>query len=240
MEIKADDKIIKKLSEKSVMKAEVYENTLKVFNEVKKIGKALSEDTKKKMRDVSDKISVDYTDRGMYEAQLKFAGDTLILMMHTNIFEFPRHHPVMRTSYIKKDESRSYCGVINIFNFLSDSFKYNRGNDVGYLVARIFINRELHYLVEGKSEIILQYNNFINEKINKEAIKNILESAILYCIDFDLLTPPYDNVKEVSVQEFQERSNVMQLKTGKRLGFKFQADHKEARKSKEFKGGEIE
>ena len=35
----------------------------------------------------------------------------------------------------------TFCGIINIYNFLSDSFKYNRESDLGYLVGRIFINK---------------------------------------------------------------------------------------------------
>lgn len=227
MEFKPNKEIVEKLTEKAAMKYEVFEKTCETFKLIKNIAKNITLDSKKKMKKVNEKISIDFSDRGMYEAEMKFAGDTLIMMMHTNIFEFPRHHPVMRTSYIKEDPSRSYCGVINIFNFLSDSFKYNRVNDIGYLVARIFINKDLHYMVEGKRQIGLLYNNFINERVDEKSLQQIIETAILYCIDFDLLTPPYDNVKEVSVLEFQETTKTMRLKTGKRLGFKFQADYDE-------------
>ena len=47
----------------------------------------------------------------------------------------------MNTSYVKEDKNRSYCGVIHLYNFLADSFKYNRLNDVGYLIGRVFIIR---------------------------------------------------------------------------------------------------
>ena len=70
----------------------------------------------------------------------------------------------------------------------------------------------------------LLYNNFIKETINRDALKNILISAILYCIEFDLLTPPYETVQEISVMEMNDNSANLSLKTGKRLGFKFQID----------------
>jgi hypothetical protein len=113
-----------------------------------------------------------------------------------------------------------------MYNFLSDSYKYNRVNDVGYLVARIFINREYHYFVEGKRQIGLMYNNFANAKIDRGALKRILETSISYCVDFDLLTPVYDSIKVVSVSEKLENS--MNMKTGKRLGFRFQVDQDDA------------
>ena len=115
--------------------------------------------------------------------------------------------------------------MINIFNFLSDSFKYNRTNDLGYLVGRVFINKENHYFIEGKRQLGFLYTDFVNATIDKNAIKSIIESTILYCLNFDLFTPPFDSVKELSVSEIQEASNSMNIKTGKRLGFRFQSDN---------------
>jgi hypothetical protein len=144
--------------------------------------------------------------------------------MHTNIFEFSRDHEVMKTSYIKEDKSRSYCGIIHIFNFLGDSFKYNRTNDIGYLIGRVFINRESHYFIEGKREIGLLFNHFQSSKLNLKAVNSIINSSILYTLNFDLLTPPYENMKEVTVLEMQTTLDNLQIRTGKRLGFRFQAD----------------
>jgi hypothetical protein len=78
--------------------------------------------------------------------------------------------------------------------------------------------------VEGKRQLGFLYNDFIHSLIDEAAIKAILESAILYSINFDLFTPPFDAIKEVSVLDMQAASESMQIKTGKRLGFRFQAD----------------
>jgi hypothetical protein len=133
----------------------------------------------------------------------------------------------MSTSYIREDKNRSYCGIINIYNFLADSFKYNRVNDVGYLIGRIFINKDKSYFIEGKREIGLLYNNFGQEILDEKAARQIVESAVMYTINFDLLTPPYDSLKEISLEEMQSMVDSYKLKTGKRLGFKFQADRAE-------------
>ena len=114
--------------------------------------------------------------------------------------------------------------MINIFNFLSDSFKYQRMNDAGYLIGRLFVNKDMHYFVEGKRELGFLYSNFGTSEVNAENIADILESAIYYTINFDLLVPPYDNIKEVMVQDFITALDSMQMKTGKRMGFRFQAD----------------
>ena len=159
--------------------------------------------------------------------ELHFGGVILLFMMHTNIFEFSREHEVMKTPYIRENKSRSYCGVINIYNFLADSFKYNRVNDLGYLIGRVFINKELHYFIEGKREIGFLYQNFATSVIDETSIRAIIESSIGYTLNFDLLTPPFDAVKEVTVFDMQTTSDYMKLRTGKRLGFKFQGDHEE-------------
>ena len=43
--------------------------------------------------------------------------------------------------------------MINIYNFLSDSFVYDRERDLGYLVARVFLNKEGHFFVQGKKQL---------------------------------------------------------------------------------------
>ncbi len=222
---KNNHKFYNKLVTKASLKRLVYNNTREVFQEFKKVADQLCSDTRKILRDHNEKIKVDFKDKSEFEGEIIFAGDTIIMSMHTNVFEFPRLHNVMKTTYIQQDQTRSYSGVINLYNFLTDSFKYNRLNDSGYLVARVFINKENHFLVEGKHQTGFYFDQFMNNPIEKDSIRKIIESAILYSIDFDLLTPPYDMVKETSVNEVFENSFFMKQKTGKRLGFRFQADH---------------
>ncbi|HNW99105.1 MAG TPA: hypothetical protein PKK00_11915 [Bacteroidales bacterium] len=214
--------LVEKILEKGGMKLDVYNNTYESFQDMKRLAKDMIENVKKKVTKVDKRIPFSYSDHGEFEAELKFGGDMLTISMHTNVFEFPREHDIMNLSYIKQDITRSYCGVISMYNFLADSYKYNRVNDLGYLIARIFINKEYHYFVEGKRQIGLMYNNFSKTRLDRPAMKKILETAISYCVDFDLLTPVYDSVKVVSVSERLENS--MNLRTGKRLGFRFQVD----------------
>ena len=214
------------LVSKATLKQNVYQNTLNTLKLLKEGIVSLSEIYYKMDSEEAKKIPFTYKDRSEFEAELKFGGDTLVYMMHTNVFEFPRGHEVIKTPYVQEDKNRSYCGIINIFNFLSDSFKYNRLNDIGYLIGRIFINKDNHYFIEGKRELGFLYSNFGSSVMDKNSVAEILESSIYYTINFDLLTPPYDQVKEVSVMEFKTAMDSMQIRTGKRLGFRFQADLK--------------
>ena len=169
-------------------------------------------------------VAFEFTDRGDFEFEVKFAGDILLFMMHTNVFEFSRDHQVMKTPYVREDSKRSYCGVIHIYNFLADSFIYNRDQDLGYMIGRVFVNNEKHYFIEGKRELGMLYTNFGTSLITSESVQGIIESAIEYTTNFDLLTPPYDEVKLVSVGEMRTNFDKKSLVTGKRLGFRFQAD----------------
>jgi len=229
MNTESKEELYKQLVHKACLKQDVYQNTMKAFNLFKESIINIEKDFHKRIKKPKHAIPFEHRNRGDFEIELKFAGDVLIFMMHTNVFETPRDHFINKTSYVKEDKDRAYCGIINIYNFLGDSFKYNRVNDSGYLIGRIFINKDMHYYIEGKRELGALFSNFVTSEMDKEAASKIVESAIQYTINFDLLIPPYEAVKEVSVYEFLSKLDSITLKTGKRLGFQFQADPDETK-----------
>lgn len=209
---------------KSELKQNVYQATKDTFELFRRETRELIELFRARSREEGHQIAFEFTDRGDFEFEVKFAGDILLFMMHTNVFEFSRDHQVMKTPYVREDPRRSYCGVIHIYNFLADSFAYQRDNDLGYMIGRVFINNERHYFIEGKRELGMLYTNFNTSEVSQESVQGIIESAIEYTTNFDLLTPPYDEVKLVSVGEMRTNFDKKSLVTGKRLGFRFQAD----------------
>ena len=209
---------------KGELKQHVYAATKETFELFRTTTREII-DLFKQERQINGKdVRFEFTDRGDFEFEVKFAGDVLIFMMHTNVFEFSRNHEVMKTPYIREDPKRSFCGVIHIYNFLADSFLYQRDNDLGYMIGRVFVNMDKHYFIEGKRELGMLFNNFNTSLITNESVQSIVESAIEYTTNFDLLTPPYDEVKLVSVGEMRTNFNKKSMVTGKRLGFHFQAD----------------
>lgn len=213
------DEIIKLLREKSVMKQDVYNNTFSAFKHLKKVVKQLADDLKREMKKHDERVIIEYGENGDYEMQLKVAGDILVFYMHTNVFEFEKSNPIYKTGYVKDNPRNSYCGIIHVYNFLSDSFKYNRVNDLGYLIARIFVNRESRFFIESKPTMGYRYQNFSDQPISDDVFNDILTELVIYCVDFDLYTPPNESVKEITVFEIQERIQSDKFKTGKRLGF---------------------
>ena len=191
---------------------------------MKQVLKEIGDDLSSRIESVDERVIIEYKDTGEFEAQLRVAGDVLVFHMHTNVFKFDSQNSLWNTSYFKENGNRGYCGLINIYNFLNDSIKYNRVNDSGYMIGRVFVNAENHFMVEGKRQMGFLYNDIINSVIDKDKMKAIIQSAVLYTLDFDLFIPPYDKVKEVSVFEIQQLSDKLKLKTAKRLGFQFTAD----------------
>jgi hypothetical protein len=220
----AKEKILHILTTKASVKQQVFDKTLESFRILKKVLSKVVLEYNQELTEDQHRVSLNFKDRGAFFAELKIAGDLLIFQMHSNVFEFDREHGVWKTSYVQSNNLVSYSGIINIYNFLADSFKYNRLDDLGYLIGRIFINKDNHYFVEGKRQLGFLYNDFSNAIIDEAAIKQIVESAILYSLDFDLFVPPYDEVKLTNVANIQDKRNKSLTVTGKRLGFGFQTD----------------
>jgi len=218
-EQKQKETILKLLSEKSVMKQDVFSNTIAVFNELKEIIKHKADELTSAIKEIDKRVTINYKDVTPQSVQFKVAGDMLDFYMHTNVFEFDRTHPMFKNGYVKNNTLNSYCGIINVYNFLADSFKYNRLNDMGELIGRIFINREKRFFVETKTQLGYKYANFSTEEITKEQLTDIVHEIIIFAVGFDLLVPPFDAVKQVTVFEIQEKSNSNALRTGKRLGY---------------------
>ncbi len=216
--------ILNNLSEKSGMKQIVYDNTFATFNLIKEVLHEMATDYNSAFKGADKRVKLEYHDRGKFEAEIRIAGDILVFSMHSNVFQFDRDHNIWKLSYVKDNVNASYCGIINVYNFLRDSFKYNRLDDLGYLIGRIFINKDYHYFVEGKRQMGFLYNNFGTATIDKEALISIIQSSILYTLEFDLLVPPYDVVKIASVNQMNTKIENAKLQTGKRLGYKFNSD----------------
>ena len=218
-------KILETIVSKSTLKQKVFDNTFATFNDLKETLLEMASEMDDQLDGLLDRrVRLEYRDLGKFEAQIQVANDLLIFQMHTDVFEFEPNHVIWQNPYVQTDRDNSYCGVINIYNFLSDSFKFNRNADEGYLIGRIFINREKCYFVEGKQQTSMRPMQFGKAEIDSEALVRILESAIYYALHFDLLLPSYDDNKRVTVDQFNTKLDNSKFVTGKRLGYDFDVD----------------
>ncbi len=216
------DKILNVLRTRSSMKQDVYRRTISTFELLKELLQEIAVDLEKEIIQHDKRITVGFVDKGGASCELKVAGDVIIFHMHTNVFRLDQSHWLWKSDYLQEDDLRGFFGLVNMYNFLSDSFKYNRDRDLGYMVARLFLNKEGHFFVQGKRQLDRLYRDLPGNELDREKLKELLYAVIEYVLEFDLLAPPYDQVNQVTVGEMYEL-NAPQLSTGKRLGFRSQA-----------------
>ena len=134
------EQILVILKTKSQTKQKVFDITLETFNILKQVLSDTEKEFSEKLIGFDQRVNLEYKDNGKFEAQIKVAGDLLIFSMHSNAFEFNREHSIWKTPFAQQNPLNTYSGIINIYNFLADSFRYHRDEDFGYLIGRIFIN----------------------------------------------------------------------------------------------------
>lgn len=220
------DQILKLLENKACLKQQIFRTTHDVFNRFKSELERVGERMRTDFKDRDKNVEISFSDNGDFEVQLKFSGDVLVMSMHSNVFSFAPEHAVNQLKYVKDDPDAKYCGIIHIHNFLADSLKYNRTEDVGYLIGRIFINKDEHFFVDGQSQLGFLFNSFWKGKIQNKQITEIIELAIIYCMDFDLMTPPFDMVRQITLRDKQTMGANSGYPTGKRIGvgYKFSSE----------------
>ena len=208
---------------KLTIKRHVYEQTKEVFALLKEVLEEIKVDLQKQTE--SDRpIMIETQEIGQYEVRLRVGGDTLVFLMHSNVFDFEGSHYIHKSGYVRNESFSSMCGQIYMYNFLTDSFKYSRVNDYGYLIARLFVNKDMHYFVEGKQKLSFLFNDFKQAVLDRAALIKVVDAVLLECLQFDLFSPPYKQVEVVTVDEINQVSNDLRLRTGKRLGFRFSSD----------------
>jgi hypothetical protein len=219
------EQIVEILNNKSIVKSDVFDQCFEVFNILKEVLSGISNDISELLDETCDRrVRLEYRDRGKFEAELKFADDVLIFSMNTDVYVFDRNHPIWKENFVKENPYNAYCGVISVYNFLSDSLKYNRPDDLGYLVARLFINKDKIFFVEGKRQEKQNTSMFGQYKMSKESLVSIVEAAIKYSLTFDLLVPPFDLVKEMSVGMINNKIESSKMRVGKRIGYGYNSD----------------
>ncbi len=212
------DRIQRMLENKSTAKQITYKNLISSFELLAKESKRVSGELKKKMKPSDHDVTVDFKRINDHEFQLKLAGDLLIFVLHTNIVTFEEENDVMKDPYVKQNEINRYFGQIMIYNFMSDSIKFNRVNDPGYLLARLLINHEGRYIVEGEGKLGRVLSNISPEPITEHDLNILVKLALTLAIENDLMAPPYPQVKFITL--YQKLEKTQELGAGQKIGFR--------------------
>lgn len=213
--------ILKLINEKGSTAIDTFNRTKTVFDIFKVALQKLAYDLREAVMPIDPRITISYDDKGKLEIHFQVANDVLVFLMQTHVFNFENSHSIHRSSYAKADTSRTQCGMICIYNFLTDSFKFERLSDSGILIARVFINKEGHYFVDGNKQLGFLFNNFENDEITETNIISIINAALAYALESDVLVPEYQNMQITNVQDLSSRTGVG-FESGKGFGFQLQ------------------
>jgi hypothetical protein len=191
------ENIVSALKDKAVLKQHIYRSTLAVFQTMKTVARDLAHRLSERFAEIDNSVMIDFVDETEFEFLLKFSGDVLIFSMQTNIQTFGEEHILRKSPYVLEDYHRGYYGTITVYNFMADSIKYNRLSDAGYLIARMVLNYEGHFYVEGIRQMNFLHPDIAVNVINDGILRSFIESAISTAIEQDLHAPAFQDVQFV-------------------------------------------
>lgn len=211
------ENIVEILLNKSTIKQKTYRNVCKAFKQLEKEAKKLVEDISAKTtaRDQDIKLSVESVSG--QEFHIRIAGDMLVFVLHTNIITLPADYEYNKSSYVGDQPLRKYLGQINVYNFMADSFEFSRLNDPGYLLARLLINSENYFIVEGDRQIGFMFKSVSAKQLEKVDLNILIKLIISQAAENDLVVPPFPNIRNITVREKLEKTQ--SLGAGNKIGF---------------------
>ena len=212
------DSVLNLLHDKVTLKQDVLALTKKWFKELNEVITSEVPTLKLGLRD--QRIRMDFTVKSDYETRVLIGSDALIFHLHTNVFTIPEDNPLWKDVYVKKDFSRGYFGVIYVYNFSAQSILQNRIGDEGALLARIYINKESRFVVEGVQQVALRFPKIAKNILTKDVFVEMLHLLFLGAVSNDLIIPPYDVVSGINVDQLNELSENLGIRTNKTLGFR--------------------
>lgn len=213
------DLIAQGLSGKASAKQAIFRATQAAFDVLRQASQELCLVLTQKITTTLDaSVRIEYYPVNDMEFHIRFSGDLLVFVMHSNIVTFPDDFGPMTTPYVQNDFRRRFFGHIMAYNFMADSIKYQRMNDPGYLVGRLLVNIDSHYFLEGVQQLELPDHDMSASPISAEAMRLFVESAMIAAVNNDLIAPPMTEIQKITVKQKLENQ---QVSRGSKVGFSF-------------------
>lgn len=210
--------IFEGLKQKSITKQTIYRNTKETFDQLRLCAAEIVDSLSRKITPVDSSVIIEYRNVNDLEFQIKFSGDLLIFVMHSNVITFPEENELVSSDYVEADFRRRFFGHIMAYNFMADSIKYGRMNDPGYLIARLLVNYENHFYLEGVTQLDLPYTDISTNVLDEEVLRLFIESAMIASVNNDLMAPDIEDIRKITVKQKMENQ---QVSRGQKLGFSF-------------------
>ncbi|WP_375419351.1 hypothetical protein [uncultured Hymenobacter sp.] len=206
------------LQQKSTAKQAIFRNTQAAFDTLRLVSQELVVELSRKLNPLDASVVLEYRPINEMEFHIRFSGDLLVFVMHSNIITFPDDYGPMPSRYVEEDFRRRFFGHIMAYNFMADSVKYQRLNDPGYLVGRLLVNIESHYYLEGVQQLELPTNDMSDNLLTPDMMRLFVESAMIAAVNNDLVAPPLPEIQKITVKQKLENQ---QVSRGSKVGFSF-------------------
>lgn len=202
---------------KSTVKQQAYRNVCQAFKQLEAGAHVLVNELSSRTteRDQDIKLHVEFVSD--QEFHIRIAGDLLVFVLHTNIIMLSEEYEYNKSNYVQENPLRKYLGQINVYNFMSDSLEYNRLNDPGYLLARLLINYENYFLVEGDRQVDFMFKSASSKPLEKVDLNILINLIITQAAENDLVTPPFPKIRNITLREKLEKTQ--SLGAGNKIGF---------------------
>ena len=211
------------LESNSTAKQTAYKHICRAFSVLEAESKRVVEELKRRANPSDKDVTVEFNSINAQEFDVKLAGDMLIFVLGTNIVTLEESHTIMKEDYIRENEVNRYFGQIMVYNFMAESLKYNRTNDPGYLLARIMINHENRFFIEGERELEA-FNPISQLPVTDEELQQVVRIVLKMAIENDLVAPAFTEVKAITLN--QKRDHNLELGGAQKIGFKMSYEEK--------------
>ena len=216
------DQIFDGLRHKASAKQIIWRHAQALFAELREVSQEVVAELSRRLTPVDDSVIIEYKAVSEFEIQIRFSGDLLVFMLHSNIVTFADDYPLLQSDYVQEDFRRRFFGHIMAYNFMADALRYARLQDTGYLMGRLLVNIEQKIFLEGAQEL----NMPVAERAavqpldpNRDTLRAFVESAMIAAVNNDLLAPDLDAIRLLTVKQKLENQQLNQ--PPRKVGFTF-------------------
>ena len=210
-----------RLNSKARLKQSVWKNTIKFFGALKKEAETLIAHLKNAGAD-QDEVRIDIQTVSDFEFHICFGSDIVVYSLQTNVVTFDASHYLMQNKYLQQSPDLAFFGQIMIYDFMADSLKFNRTQDIGYLLGRVLVNGENHFMIEGVKGLHYLFGGIDETMGLKENYSLIINKLLAAAVDSDLLAPDFSKVQFVTLGIRMKGDK--ELGHGNKIGFQISSN----------------
>lgn len=216
------DQIFEGLRQKATAKQVIWQNTQEAFDELRDVSQEIVNELARRLSPADTGVIIEYRSVSEFEFHIRFSGDLLVFVLHSNVVTFAEDYPLLQGDYVAEDFRRRFFGHIMAYNFMADALRYARMQDTGYLMGRLLVNIEKKLFLEGAQELnmpIAERAAVQPLEMSHAALRQFVESAMIAAVNNDLLAPDLDAIRQLTVK--QKLENQQLNAPPRKVGFTF-------------------